>query len=69
MSHWRRSADGDSMVVVFSLGFASSTYVVALPTEGARADTIYGRALEYFDYGNATQARGAARGVRRLCGR
>jgi hypothetical protein len=69
MSHWRRSADGDSIVVVFSLGFAASTYVVALPIAGVRADTVYGRALEYFDYGDATQARGEARGVRRVCGK
>jgi hypothetical protein len=73
ISNWRLTPDGDSVTVVFSVGFARSVYVLAWRPRAASSgrfterDTLTGRALEWFDYGPLTVPRGAARARRRAC--
>ena len=69
LSTWRPTPDGDSIRVVFSLGFSNSVYVLAWrPRDAsAQADTLSGRAVEWFDYGPRLVPRGVARAVRRAC--
>lgn len=69
LSGWRITADGDSVSVRFSRGFALSQYMLSWRRHDASSslDTLEGRVVEWFDDGAQLVLRGAARAVRRSC--
>lgn len=69
LSGWSLTADGDSVSVRFSRGFALSEYLLGWRRQvrPPGLDTLEGRVVEWFDDGAQLVPRGAARAVRRSC--